>query len=142
MFDFLKKVFGTKSEKDVKDIEPIVEEINEIYETLVNVSNDELRARSLALKARIQDFIKEDSDKVTAINAEMDSKPDMDVNTKEELYKEIDEIEEGITKKIEEVLNEILPEAFAILKDTARRFKENTELEVTASEKDKEFAKN
>ncbi len=142
MFDFLKKVFGTKSEKDVKDIEPIVEEINEIYGTLATISNDELRARSLKLKARIQEFIKEESDKVKAINAEMDSKPEMDVNTKEELYKEIDEIEEGITKKIEEVLNEILPEAFAILKDTARRFKENTELEVTASERDKEFAKN
>src|SRR5712671_1877860 len=110
MFDFLKKVFGTKSEKDVKDIEPIVEEINEIYGTLAAISNDELRARSLALKARIQDFIKEELDKVKAINAEMDSKPDMDVNTKEELYKEIDEIEEGVTKKIEEVLNEILPE--------------------------------
>ena len=85
MFDFLKKVFGTKSEKDVKSIEPIVEEINAIHGPLASVSNDELRAKSAALKTRIQDFIKEEADKVKTINAEMDSKPDMDVNTKEEL---------------------------------------------------------
>src|SRR5688572_17469587 len=141
MFGFHKKVFGTKSEKDVKDIEPMVEEINAIYTTLANVSNDDLRARSKALKAKIKEFIRKDTDKIAGINAEIDSKPDMDVNTKEELYKEIDEIEEEITKKIEEVLNEILPEAFAILKDTARRFKENKELEVTANEADANFAK-
>jgi preprotein translocase subunit SecA len=141
MFGFLKKVFGTKSEKDVKDVEPIVGEINEIYATLANISHDELRAKSQNLKAKIQDYIKEERAKIDGINAEIDGKPDMDVNTKEELYKEIDAIEVDITKKIEEVLNEILPEAFAILKDTARRFKDNKELEVTASNYDTEFAK-
>jgi preprotein translocase subunit SecA len=141
MFGFLKKVFGTKSEKDVRDVEPIVGEINEIYATLANISHDELRAKSQNLKAKIQDYIKEERVKIDGINAEIDGKPDMDVNTKEELYKEIDAIEVDITKKIEEVLNEILPEAFAILKDTARRFKDNKELEVTASAYDTEFAK-
>ncbi|MBK7668573.1 MAG: preprotein translocase subunit SecA [Sphingobacteriaceae bacterium] len=141
MFGFLKKVFGTKSEKDVKDVEPIVGEINEIYATLANISHNELRAKSQNLKAKIQDYIKEERAKIDGINAEIDAKLDMDVNTKEELYKEIDAIEVDITKKIEEVLNEILPEAFAILKDTARRFKDNKELEVTASAYDTEFAK-
>jgi preprotein translocase subunit SecA len=142
MFDFLKKVFGTKSEKDVKDIEPMVDEINEIFATLATISNDELRARSKNLKAKIQEYIKEERAKIDGINAEIESKPDMDVNTKEELYKEIDEIEVEITKKIEDVLNDILPEAFAILKETARRFKENKELEVTALDYDNQFAKN
>jgi preprotein translocase subunit SecA len=141
MFDFLKKVFGTKSEKDVKSIEPMVDEINSIYATLANISHDELRGRSKALKAKIQDHIKPETEKIAAINAEIESKPDMDVNTKEELYREIDEIEKEITAKIEDVLNEILPEAFAILKDTARRFKENKELEVTASDADTSFAR-
>lgn len=141
MFDFLKKVFGTKSEKDVKDIEPMVDEINEIFATLANISNDELRARSQKLKQKIQDHIKEERAKIDGINAEIAAKPDMDVNTKEELYKEIDAIEVEITKHIEEVLNEILPEAFAILKETARRFKENKELEVTVSDYDTNFAK-
>lgn len=141
MFGFLKKVFGTKSEKDIRDVEPIVDEINSIYATLANISNDELRAKSKSLKDKIQEHIKEERSKIDGINAEMDAKPDMDVNTKEELYKEIDDIEVEITKKIEDVLNEILPEAFAILKDTARRFTENKELEVTALDYDKEFSK-
>ena len=114
MFDFLKKVFGTKSEKDVKDIEPMVDEINEVFATLANISNDELRARSQKLKAKIQDHIKGERAKIAGINAEIEAKPDMDVNTKEELYKEIDAIEVEITKNIEVVLTEILPEAFAI----------------------------
>jgi preprotein translocase subunit SecA len=142
MFGFLKKVFGTKSEKDIKDVEPIVEEINSIYATLQSISNDELRARSKKLKEKIQDEIKPERTKINGIQAEMTAKPDMDVNTKEDLYKEIDSIEEEITKKIEDVLNDILPEAFAILKETARRFKENTTLEVTALDYDREFAKN
>jgi preprotein translocase subunit SecA len=141
MFGFLKKVFGTKSEKDIRDVEPIVEEINSIYDTLQSISNDELRARSKKLKDQIQDHVKEEREKIEGITGEINANPEMDVTTKEELYKEIDSIEEEITKKIEDVLNDILPEAFAILKETARRFKENKSLEVTALDYDKEFAK-
>lgn len=141
MFGFLKKVFGTKSEKDIRDVEPIVDEINSVYATLTAISNDELRNKSKALKAKIQEYIKAEQSKIDGIIAEINAKPDMDVNTKEELYKEIDGIEEEITKKIEDVLNDILPEAFAILKETARRFKENKELEVTALDYDNAFAK-
>ena len=141
MFGFLKKVFGTKSEKDVRDVEPIVEEINSVYATLQSISNDALRDKSKKLKTQIQDYIREERTKIEGINAEMSAKPDMDVNTKEELYKEIDSIEEDITKKIEDVLYDVLPEAFAILKETARRFKDNPELEVTATDYDTAFAK-
>lgn len=141
MFTFLKKVFGTKSEKDIRDIEPIVGEINKIYATLTSISNDDLRARSTKLKEQINKHIAEEKKKIADIQSQINTNAEMDVNTKEELYKEIDEIEVEITKKIEDVLNDILPEAFAVLKETARRFKENKELEVTANDSDIAFAK-
>ncbi len=141
MIGFLKKMFGTKSEKDIRDIEPLVDEINGIYASLASISNDELRAKTGLLKQKIQDHIKEENDKIAAIKAQIEGNLEMDVTTKEELYKEIDEIEEKVTAEIEEVLKEILPEAFAILKETARRFKENQELEVNATDFDIAFAK-
>jgi preprotein translocase subunit SecA len=140
MFDFLKKVFGTKSEKDVKNLEGKVEEINTIFNSLASVSNDELRSRSAALKTKIAAGIKPENDKVQSIRAQITGDVDMDVNTKEGLYKEIDEIEKEIVKKIEGLLEEILPEAFAILKETASRFTKNTELSVTASDLDKKLS--
>ena len=142
MFDFLKKLFGTKSEKDVKALESRVDEINNIYTSLNSISNDELRAKSNALKQKIKTAIKSQNDEITAIKSEVDSNPDIDVNKKEELYKQIDEIEKDITKQIETVLSDLLPEAFAILKETARRFKENSIIEVTANDFDKELSKN
>ena len=141
MFDFLKKVFGTKSEKDVKGLESRVEEINTIYTSLNSISHDALRAKATALKEKIQIAIKPQNDEIASIKAEVNANPDIDVNAKEDSYKKIDEIEKQITKKIEEVLNEILPEAFAILKETARRFKENPSIEVTATDFDKELSK-
>ena len=141
MFDFLKKVFGTKSEKDVKGLESRVEEINTIYTSLNSISHDALRAKATALKEKIQIAIKPQNDEIAIIKAEVNANPDIDVNAKEDSYKKIDEIEKEITKKIEEVLNEILPEAFAILKETARRFKENLSIEVTATDFDKELSK-
>ncbi|MBX3165535.1 MAG: preprotein translocase subunit SecA [Bacteroidetes bacterium] len=140
MFDFLKKLFGTKSEKDIKALEIKVDEINEIYKTLNSISNDELRARSAALKTKIAEETKSENEKITSIKSRIDSEPDMDVNTKEELYKEIEEIEKDVTKKLQDVLTDILSEAFAILKETARRFKDNAELEVSANDFDKQLS--
>jgi len=142
MFDFLKKLFGTKSEKDVKALESRVDEINNIFTSLNSISNDELRAKSNALKQKIKTAIKSQNDEITAIKSEVDSNPDIEVNKKEELYKQIDEIEKDITDQIETVLSDLLPEAFAILKETARRFKENSIIEVTANDFDKELSKN
>src|SRR5688572_10537339 len=104
MFDFLKKLLGTKSEKDIKNLEHRVEEINTIFNSLKSVSNDELRARSNAIKARIQDAVKPQYDQINTIKAQIESQPEMDVNTKEDLYKQIDEVEKEITKKLEEFL--------------------------------------
>jgi len=140
MFDFLKKLLGTKSEKDIKNLEYRVEEINNIFNSLKSVSNDELRAKSAALKSKIREAIKPQHDQIDTIKAQIDSQPDMDVNTKEDLYKQIDDIEKDITKQLEGVLDGLLHEAFAILKETANRFTNSTELEVTANEFDKQLA--
>ncbi|MBK9283245.1 MAG: preprotein translocase subunit SecA [Sphingobacteriaceae bacterium] len=140
MFDFLKKLLGTKSEKDVKNLEGKVSEINTIYSSLASVSHDDLRKRTLQIKQKLQDAVRPENDKINAIKSNIGSNTEMDVNEKEDLYKQIDEIEKEITDKLEEVLEEVLPEAFAILKETANRFTKNTELEVTANETDKSFS--
>lgn len=141
MLTFLKKFFGTKSEKDIKTIQPQVDQILEIYPTLAKLSNDELRAKVDALKQKIQDTIKSEQTQVNAIKARVEAEFEMDIDAKEALYKEVDELEKEITGKIEEVLNEILPEAYAILKDTSRRFSENEELVVTANDFDSKISK-
>ncbi|MDX2173796.1 MAG: preprotein translocase subunit SecA [Bacteroidota bacterium] len=141
MFDFLKKIFGTKSEKDIQNLQARVAEINSIYASLNSISNDALRKKSTDLKSKIQEAIRPQTDEILTIKAKINGDAEMDVNTKEDLYKEIDEIEKEATKKIEETLNDILPEAFAILKETARRFKDNAELEVTANDIDIKFSK-
>ena len=141
MFDFLKKLLGTKSEKDIKNLESKVEEINALFAALQSVSNNELRQRSAKLRASIQEAIQPENDKIKAIQGQVAADPDIDVNHKEDLYKEIDEIEKEITKKLEETLTNILPEAFAILKETARRFKDHSELDVEVTDFDKELSK-
>ncbi len=141
MLTFLKKFFGTKSEKDIKAIQPLVDRILEIYPTLANLSNDELRAKVDALKQKIQNHIKEEQTEINDIKTRIDNDFDMNIDSKESYYKEIDTLEKKITEKIEEVLNEILPEAYAILKDTSRRFSENNEVAVSANEFDKKLSK-
>ncbi|MBP9068276.1 MAG: preprotein translocase subunit SecA, partial [Bacteroidia bacterium] len=141
MFDLLKKLFGTKSEKDIKGLQSRVDAINEIFKGLSGVSDDQLRAKSHDLKLKLQDSIKAENDEILTIKAKIESNPDMDVNEKEDLYKEIDEIEKVITKKLEDALDDILEEAFAILKETARRFKENKQLVVTANDFDTNLSK-
>lgn len=141
MLTFLKKFFGTKSEKDIKSIQPQVDQILEIYPTLAALTNDQLRAKVDALKQKIQDAIKPQQTQIDEIKARVEREFDMDLESKEALYKEVDKIEKDITKTIEEVLNDILPEAYAILKDTARRFSENEELVVTARDFDTQISK-
>ncbi len=136
MLGFLKKLLGTKSEKDVKELQPIVDKVAAIYPSLAALSNEQLRARVADMKQKIKDAYKAEDDKITAIKNRLEVEIDIDVDTKEGLYKEIDDIEKDITKLIEEVLKDIQAEAFAVCKETARRFTENTELSVVASEID------
>ncbi len=139
MVGFLSKLFGTKSEKDIKAINPIVDKIKKEYANLSSLSNDQLRGKSADLKKKIQDYISAETSKIETLKASVESNADMNVDEKENIYKEIDEIEKEINKKVEVVLNEILPEAFAICKETARRFTELKEIKVTASDIDTNY---
>ena len=141
MFDFLKNIFGTKSEKDIKNLDSKVEEINEIFTSLNSISNNELRAKTSELKTSIQSAVKNQNERITAIKTQINSELEMDINTKEDLYKEIDDLEIGITNALADALTESLPQAFAILKETARRFKDNNELQVDATDYDRELSK-
>src|SRR5690554_4638026 len=144
MFDFIAsgitKVFGTKSGRDIKEVLPIVEQINIEYGKLKNLSHDELRAKTDGVLDRINQYLKDIDDEIAALHAQVDDHPDMDLNTKEGVFNQIDALEEKRNEKLEEVLKDVLPETFAIVKDTARRFMENEQLEVTASMFDKEMS--
>jgi preprotein translocase subunit SecA len=136
--DSLKKIFGTKQQKDVKNYMPVVEEVNEIYKSLSDLSNDELRNKSNEFKDRINEYLSDiDAD---LIELEKEAEETKDIREKERLYDQIDEITKERDEHLEEVLLEIQAEAFAVVKETCRRFKENETLEATATELDKELA--
>ncbi|MBL7980520.1 MAG: preprotein translocase subunit SecA [Flavobacteriales bacterium] len=136
----LKKVFGDKAQRDLKEVTPLVEQTKVEFAKLASLSNNELRQRTQDLKARIAARTKANDEKAEALRAEIESDPQMDIHERERRYEEVDKLQEQSLKLIEEVLLEILPEAFAVVKETARRFKENSELRVTATELDKELA--
>lgn len=138
---FLAKIFGTKSEKDLKAVQPIVDKIKEVYPSISKLSNDELREASEALKRKIREYIKEEEQQIIDLKKKMEE-PGIDLTEKEEVYSEIDKLNKKVDEKIEEILLEILPEAFAIVKDTARRFKENSVLEVKATQFDRDLSVN
>ena len=135
----IKFFFGSKADKDRKEIEPYVEKIKAIYPTIQALDNDGLRARSAALRADIAAFIQPEEERIVALKVELE-KEGVSLNDKERLSKEVDSLVEEIDKKIEIKLDEILPEAFAIMKDTARRFAEAETVEVTANAFDRSLA--
>ncbi len=135
----LRKIFGNKSERDIKEIQPYIDKIKEEYEKLQSLSPDELREKSAALKKYVRDRIAEQEKEIDALKAKTES-DDVPVDEKERIYREIDKKEKELDKLIEQVLDEVLPQAFAIVKDTARRFKENETMEVKATDFDRELA--
>src|ERR1035437_5950843 len=141
MLQFLSKMFGTKSQKDVESVQPIVDQILQVYPTLQSLSNEELREKTVSLKKTIQDFTAAESTQIADIKARIEADVDMDVDAKDNLYKEIDEFEKEIDTKTEEILNKILPEAFAVCKETASRFTKNDEIKVKATEIDYDYLK-
>ncbi len=132
---------GNKSDKDMKEIQPYVDKILAEFAKLSAVSNDELRARTTQFKKRISDFTLQDENQIADLRNKLETQKDtLNVADKEETYEQIKKIEKTVKDKTEEVLLQILPEAFAVLKETARRFNENTEVSVTASDFDKELS--
>ncbi|MCO6482756.1 MAG: preprotein translocase subunit SecA [Flavobacteriales bacterium] len=136
----IKKVFGDKSSRDLKEVQPLVDQIKAEYAKLADLDNDTLRARTDDFKRRIAGKITDEQARIDQLRAEIESDARMAIAEREKRYDEIDKLEAQATKEIEEVLLEILPEAFAVMRETARRFKENTEVVVTARELDREIA--
>ncbi len=137
----ISKIFGgSKSEKDVKALEPLVAEINRYFESYNSLTNDELRQKTAEFKQRIAVGLKDLNDKSDVIKSDIDALPVEDVLERDSLFNELENIEKEKEAAIETILMDILPEAFAVVKQTAKRFSENDFLEVTATEMDRQLA--
>ncbi|HEY0768977.1 MAG TPA: preprotein translocase subunit SecA, partial [Sphingobacteriaceae bacterium] len=136
---FLNKLFGSKSERDIKVIQPIVEQIKAEYSKLSALSHDELRQKTFDFKARISEYLSDTDQQINELTTIAEA-PEVDMGTKTALYEQVDQLRKERDKQLEKVLLEILPEAFAVMRETARRFTENESIEVTASEFDRELA--
>src|ERR1700712_5171819 len=132
MLEFISKLFGNKSERDVKGIQPIVEKIKDEFSKLDGISNDELRAKTVGFKETIKQGLAEIDAELQEIKDRIEANPEMDVSEKVELYTQVDKLEKDRNKELEVILMNILPEAFAVVKETARRLKENKTIEVKA----------
>ena len=135
--EFLSKLFGNKATRDMKEIVPWVEKVKAAYPAISQLSNDELRAKTKELQQYIKDSATEQRAKIEELKAKVE---ETELEEREGLFAQIDKLEKEVLDRYEKALDEILPQAFAIVKDTARRFSENTEIEVTATDFDRELA--
>lgn len=138
LVDIIKKVFGTKSERDMKQVKPILEKVLAAYESIDKLSNDELRSKAEDLKRRIREVEEPFEKRIAEIKEQLES--DIPVSQKESLATESDKLVKDEDAEIEKILNEILPDAFAIMKSTARRFAQNPIVEVTANDFDRNLS--
>ena len=136
----LKKLVGNKADRDLKAINPILTETLKAYQTIKDLSNDELRAKTQEFKARITDYFQSETAQIAELKLQIENDPDMDVDQKEKMYEDIDKLETTSYEKTQEILSKILPEAFSVMKETARRFKDNETVEVTATQMDRDLA--
>ena len=138
ILDSVIKLFvGDKQEKDLKLLQPIVDNVKKFEAEIANLSHDELRAKTLAFKEKIKEATKTLDDKITVLEAEAKA---ADIDRQEDIYAEIDALKDEAYTISEKVLADIMPEAFAVIKETAKRFVENEELEVTATPFDRELS--
>ena len=137
--NFLKSLFGDKSNRDMKLIQPIVEKVKATYPEIQKLSNDELRAKTKELQQYVQDSAKEQKQQIAELKAKIENTP---IDEREDIFNQIDKLEKEVLDLYEQALNEVLPTAFSIMKDTARRFAENEDTIVTATDFDRELASN
>lgn len=131
----LGSLLGSKSQRDIKAINPIVSNIKDFEESIAQLSNDELRGKTVEFRQRIADYISEEEKSAAELKAQIDKEED--IMQREKMWEEVDKHENTIYERTQDVLNDILPEAFAVMKETAKRFKENERIEVTATEYDR-----
>lgn len=130
---------GNKSERDRREIQPYLDRINEVYPEISSLTNDQLRERSASIRKKVRDYVVNEEKEVAELREKAEDY-NIEVDEKEKIYERLDKLEKEIDEKYEIILNEVLPEVFAIVKDTARRFKENKVLEVTANSFDRDMA--
>jgi preprotein translocase subunit SecA len=135
--EILSKMFGNKSQRDLREIMPYVEKIKSAYEEISKLSNDQVRQHTEAIKQKIAEYIANETNRIAELKDNIENEP---LENREKIYEEVDKLEKKALEKLEEVLMEVLPEAFAIMKDTARRLSENSEVEVTANDFDRQLA--
>ena len=141
MLGFISKMFGgSKSEKDVKVIQPFVGDINRHFASYASLSNDEVRGKTAAFRERISKHLEVIDNQIQDLSQQAEFLPFSDITGKDNLYQEVDKLKKDRDAQIEVILNEILPEAFAVVKETARRFKESTELSSAATELDRNLS--
>ena len=138
--NILTKIFGSKSQRDLKVVQPFLDAATKIYPSIKELSNDDLRAKTIEFKERIRKEIEAEETELLKLRERIENEYDMPIEEKEGLYKRIEVLEKESYEKTQKVLDAILPEAFAVIKDTARRFTENDEVEVTASEHDRDLS--
>ncbi|WP_285826605.1 preprotein translocase subunit SecA [Bacteroides acidifaciens] len=137
--DILKSLFGNKADRDMKELRPIIEQVNLEWEKIKVLTHDELRAVTVGMKQQVHEYIRAEEEEIQALKRQVEEeKPS--IEEREKIYDRIDSLEEQIDKKVEEVLTELMPKAFAVMKDTARRFAENEEIEVSATQFDRDLA--
>ena len=142
MLNLLLKKFagGTKSDRDIKAIMPTIEKTRKEYERISKLDNDGLRLMTADFRRRFSEAVIRQEEEIATIRQRIDAEYDMDIDEKETLYKQLDALEKEAYDNTQETLNEILPEAFSVIKETARRFKENETVEVTATDFDRDLA--
>ena len=137
--EFISKLFGNKASRDMREIQPWVEKVKAVYPTIAAMSNDELRAATQALKEKIQNTVTVERARIAELKASIE---ETELEKREAVFNQIDKLEKEVLEKLDKALDEALPEAFAIVKDSARRFAENEEVVVTATVADRNFAAN
>ena len=137
MASFLTKLFGSKSQRDLKELNPILAKCLEAYDQVTKLSNDELRAKTIEFKDLIKQTVDAEQQQLDSLQQRIENEFDMSIDEKQKIYTQIEELEKKIYDKTQSVLDKILPQAFAVVKETAKRFTENDEVEVTATEYDK-----
>lgn len=137
---FLSKLFGNKSARDNKALQPLLQKTLDAYEKIKDLDIDSLRHKTVEFKEYIQNHIAGEQSKIDELKARVESNADMDLEEKNDIYEQVDKLEKQVLEKIEEALNDVMPEAFAVMKETAKRFKENEVVEATATDLDRDLA--
>ncbi|MBR1785397.1 MAG: preprotein translocase subunit SecA [Bacteroidales bacterium] len=140
MANILTKLFGNKSQRDLREVKPFLEATLAVYPKIQQLDNNQLRAKTVEFRQRIAQAVEAEENELKQMRDRIEAEYDMPVDEKEALYRRIDELEKHSYDKTQKVLDEILPEAFAVVKETARRFAENEVVEVTATDHDRDLA--